>query len=277
MDATLESAFRHAPAREHTALFYRDQREQFAAAVPFIRTGIERGEQCFYLTGDDGPDTVRDALRGDGLDVDALAKAGALMIKAGRDVYLPNGRFDKDAMLPFWEAAAKEAIASGYTALRATGDLGWALSDVPGSEDVIAYERALEDHYRRLPVMVLCRYNSAMFPEEIVDEARKTHARVIVDGVLKESPLYVPPHGGLNWSSEAFAALVTPYADGELPESMAAQMAERIRNDASLRRLYEAELAIKRRLRASARHGTALSALPRRIRQALFGPGQPDA
>lgn len=277
MDTTLDTAFQQAPAREHTALFYRDQREQFAASVPFIRTGIERGEQCCYVTGDDSPDTVRDALRSDGLDVDALARSGAFVIKTARDVYLPTGRFDKDTMFAFFEGATKEAIASGHTALRATGDLGWALSDAPGSEDVMAYERALEDQYRRFPVTILCRYDSALFPKELLDEAHRTHARVIVNGVLKESPLYVPPRGGLNWSSEAFAALVTPHLDGELPESMTAQMAERIRKDPGLRRLYEAELATKRRLRASAQHGTTPATLLKSIRKAVFDTPETNA
>lgn len=277
MDTTLHAAFRQAPARDHTALFYQDQRELLAATVPFIRTGIERGEQCCYVTGDDGPDTVRDALRSDGLDLDALTASGALLVKSERDVYLPTGRFEKDAMLPFWEEAAKDAIASGHTALRVTGDVAWALSGAPGAEDLMAYERTLEDHYRRLPVMILCRYDGALFPKEIIDEAQRTHARVIVDGVLKESPLYVAPQGGLNWSSEAFAALVTPYADGELPESMTAQMAERIRKDTGLRRLYEAELATKRRLRASAQHDATPATLLGNIRKAIFGSREADA
>lgn len=277
MDVTLEIAFRQAPARDHVALFYRDQREQFAATVPFVRTGIERGEQCYYVTSDESPDTVRDALRSDGLDVDALTKSGGLLIRTGRDVYLPTGRFDKDAMFTFFGKATKEATASGHTALRATGDLGWALSDAPGSESLMAYERALEDQYRRLPVMLLCRYDGALFPQEIIDEAQRTHARVVVDGVLKDSPLYVPPHDGLNWSTEAFAALVTPYVDGELPVSMTAHMTERIRRDPGLRRLYEAELAVKHRLHASAAHYPTPPELPTNIRKAVFESRQADA
>ena len=269
MDTTLDTALRNAVSRDHVALFYRNQREQFAASVPFVRVGIERGEQCFYVTSDSSPDTVRDALRSDGLDVDALTKSGALQIRTDRDVYLRTGRFEKDLMLPFWAEAAKQATESGHTALRVTGDAGWALSDASGAEDLMAYERDLEDRYRQLPVNILCRYNRALFPQETLDDAHRVHARVIVDGVLKDSPLYVPPQGGLNWSTEAFAALVTPYIDGELPGSMTAEMARRIKADPELRRLYAAELAVKRTLGARKRRHTSPPDLLRNIRKAI--------
>ena len=264
MDTTLNTALRHAPVRDHIAVFYRDQREQFAATVPFIRTGIERGEQCIYVTSDNSPDMVRDALRSDGLDVAALQSSGTLQISTARDVYLRTGRFEKDSMLPLWLDAAQRAIESGHTGLRATGDLSWSLSAAPGAEELMAYERELEDSYRRLPANLLCQYNSALFPKTILDEACKTHARLILDGALVESPRYVPPSGGLNWSTEAFAALVTPYVDGDLPESTAAEVARRIKTDPELRRRYEDEMAVKHVLRSGHRH-----VAPSRLRQTI--------
>ncbi|MBN1916433.1 MAG: MEDS domain-containing protein [Verrucomicrobia bacterium] len=271
----MDNAFRQAAARDHVALFYRDQREEFSATVPFIRTGIERGEQCLYIAGEEGPDAARDALRTDGIDLDALERAGALLFRSQDEVYLPTGRFDKDRMMSLWTEAAKQAIDAGHTGLRATGDLTWSTEDPPGAKNVMAYERELENQFRRLPVMALCRYNRARFDQDILDEATRMHARVIADGVLKESSLYVPPRDGLNWSTEAFAALLTPYIDSELPESMTAHVAERIRKDASLRHLYEAELAVKRTLRAYSGRYTAPVELAGRIRAAVFG--QPHA
>jgi hypothetical protein len=269
MDTTLDTALQHAPVRDHIAVFYRDQREQFAATVPFIRTGIERGEQCLYVTSDDSPDAVRDALRTDGLDVAALQSSGTLRIFTARDVYLRTGRFEKDRVLALWADAARQAIESGHTGLRATGDVSWSLSAPPGAEDLMAYERALEDGYRRLPANILCQYNSALFPKTTLDEAGRAHARLIVDGALVESPLYVPPPGGLNWSTEAFAALVTPYTDGELPETTAAEVARRIKADPELRRRYEDEMAVKHALRSRARH-VAPPQLRRAITEAIL-------
>jgi hypothetical protein len=271
MDRTIDTALQHAPSRDHVALLYRDLRDQFAATVPFVHVGIERGERCLYLAGDEGLDTVRDALRSDGLDVGALSKSGALQIRTAKDVYLSRGRFDRNAMMPLWTDAAKQAVTAGFTALRATGDLSWALSGAPGTEDMLAYERDLERHYRQLPVVVLCRYGRSHFPQETLDEANRIHARVIVDGVLKDSSSYAPPQSGLDWSTEAFAALVTPYVDGELPETMTAEMARRIKADPALQRLYAGELAVKQVLAAHARRRTAPSELANGIRKAVFG------
>ena len=272
MDTTLDAAFQQAAERDHVALIYRTQREQFTAVVPFLRTGLERGEQFVYIANENRPDTVLDALRTDGLDVDALRKSGALHVVTDRDAYLRTGRFEPEGMIEFIENASKRAIEAGYTGLRATGEMSWALSDAPGVESLMVYERKLDQRYRDMAFTALCQYNANRFPADTVDQVSRAHPRLIVDGVLRESAGYVPSPTGLDWPTEAFAALLTPYIDGELPESTTAEVARRIEADAELRRRYESELAVKRTLGAQARRYTTPPGLVREIKEAIFGP-----
>ena len=34
---------------QHLCLIYHTQEEQFAAALPYLRAGLERGERCLYI------------------------------------------------------------------------------------------------------------------------------------------------------------------------------------------------------------------------------------
>ena len=48
---------------EHLCLIYDTQEEQFAAALPYLRTGLERGEKCLYIVDENTAAAVLDALR----------------------------------------------------------------------------------------------------------------------------------------------------------------------------------------------------------------------
>ena len=45
----LEAAIAGIGVHDHLCLIYRTQEEQFAAVVPFIRIGRERGERCVVV------------------------------------------------------------------------------------------------------------------------------------------------------------------------------------------------------------------------------------
>ena len=45
-------------ANDHFALVYESQEEQFAAAIPFIRQGLERGERCLYISYENSREEV---------------------------------------------------------------------------------------------------------------------------------------------------------------------------------------------------------------------------
>jgi hypothetical protein len=46
-------------------------------------------------------------------------------------------------MIALLESETEQALADGYAALRVTGEMGWALRGLPGSERLIEYEAKL--------------------------------------------------------------------------------------------------------------------------------------
>src|ERR1700693_1543105 len=114
--------------REHLCLIYDTLEEQFAAALPYLRIGLERGEKCLYIVDENTAAAVLDALRKGGADVDHYVRSGALTIMHKQDAYLKEGCFEPDWMIAFLTQATAEAGAARFSRLRTLlGEMTWAL------------------------------------------------------------------------------------------------------------------------------------------------------
>ncbi|MFB6130899.1 MAG: MEDS domain-containing protein [Salinigranum sp.] len=76
----LRDALAELDVHNHLALVYETQREQFDAAVPFIRMGLERNERCIYITDDNSAAEVIEAMRREGVTVDEALAEEALVV-----------------------------------------------------------------------------------------------------------------------------------------------------------------------------------------------------
>ena len=178
---------------DHLCLIYSTREEAFAVVVPFLRSGLERGERCVYIVDENTADEVLRALTDDGVDAAAAVASGALIVITKRESYLKNGYFDPDRMIRFLEESAREAKSLGYAALRVTGEMTWALGPEPGVEKVLEYEAKLNDVIGRGDLEVLCQYNRVRFGPVVIKEVIHTHPFVISRGVVARNPFFIPP------------------------------------------------------------------------------------
>lgn len=84
-------------AHDHLCLIYKTREEQFAAVVPYMRIGLERGEKCVYIVDDNTASTVTDTMHSGGIDIDSMIKSGALVILNKQEAYLKQGYFEPDS------------------------------------------------------------------------------------------------------------------------------------------------------------------------------------
>ncbi|MFC4439102.1 MULTISPECIES: MEDS domain-containing protein [Natrialbaceae] len=182
----------HEHANDHFALIYESQEEQFAAVMPFIRQGLERGERCLYIADDRSRETVLEAMREYGIDADAALESGALMVQTKQDTYLRNGSFDPDDMIAFLADAVDDAIEE-YEGLRVTGEMSWVFGDDLEIEDLLEYEGKLDTLFPDVNGIALCQYNRERFAPEIIRDVVRTHPHIIHDTVVSHNFYYTPP------------------------------------------------------------------------------------
>ncbi len=180
-------------AHDHIALIYETREEQLAAVVPFLRSGLERGEKCFYIVDENTPEIITAALEEDGVDTNAAFASGALTIVDPEKAYLKNGDFDPERMVAYLKEKIEAAEAEGFTAFRVTGESTWALRPPKHLDSLIEYECCLNEFFPHQNIVAICQYNRRRFRPEMLLHVIHTHPFVVCGDLICENPPYVPP------------------------------------------------------------------------------------
>jgi signal transduction histidine kinase len=179
---------------EHRCLIYDTQEQQLAAALPYLRAGLERRERCLYMTDENTAATILDALRKGGTDVDRSLQMGALIVTDKQETYLSQGRFDPDWMIGFLTQATAEATAAKFSGLRTIlGEMTWVLGTGISTDTLIEYESKLNRFVREHDARVVCQYNRNRFSPELILGVIRTHPILVYGGIICNNPYYVPP------------------------------------------------------------------------------------
>lgn len=178
---------------DHLCLIYESPEEQFAAVVPFVRGGLERGEKCVYVADDNTSTEVLEQMKKGGVDVARALESGALSVITKKEAYLKQGYFDPDWMIQFLKEATDDAKAEGYSGLRVTGEMTWMLGGDPGSERLIEYEAKLNYFFPENDALAICQYNIGRFSPQIIMDVIRTHPMVIYRGQVCRNLYYISP------------------------------------------------------------------------------------
>jgi signal transduction histidine kinase len=180
---------------QHLCLIYATQEEQFSAAIPFLKIGLERGEKCIYVADAKTTAALMNAMRADGINVDAAIRQGSFTIKNG---YPLPGKFVPDGMVAFLAESVQSARSEGYSALRVIGEMTWVTGIEPRPERLIEFEAKVNHLFRDQAALAICQYDRKVFSPEVLLEVLRTHPRVAYDAFVCENPYYVPPDEYLN-------------------------------------------------------------------------------
>ncbi|MFJ4716234.1 MEDS domain-containing protein [Streptomyces sp. NPDC088785] len=170
---------------DHLCLAFADDAEQRRVMTTYLLTGLERGERVLYFADQTAPDQVFDWLREAGTDPTAALDSGQLMVTTADESYLADGPFDADAMVAALHQEVTESLAAGYTGLRVSGEMSWALRDVPGAERMGEYERKVNDVFAGHAASAICQYDARRFDAATLHAFDQRHP-----GTVAQQPLH---------------------------------------------------------------------------------------
>ena len=178
---------------DHLGCLYETEEEHRAVVVPFLRHGLERGEKVVYIVDTHTAEVILDYLRDDGLDVRSYQARGQLAILGREDTYLRAGVFDPAGMIATLRSETERALAEGYTALRVTGEMTWALRGLPGSERLMEYETRLNAYFSGTRCLAMCQYDRRRFDPAVLLDVLRSHPYVAIGAEICDNPYYLPP------------------------------------------------------------------------------------
>lgn len=180
-------------AGDHVCAFYRGPEGRDEILLPFLREGLIAGDKCLAVLDEADPDEV---LRRLAADVEVTVPPGSDQIEVltSSESYLRGGAFSLPEMLAFWSVRVGSSLGpQGYSFARSLGEMTWALRDLPGVEDLVAYEAELNDFLPRYPQVILCLYDLDRFDGGMVVDLLRTHPKIVMCGTVIDNPYYTEP------------------------------------------------------------------------------------
>ena len=179
----------HGDAFRHSALFYETDDAFLWGTLAFLRDGIEAGEPALVVVDPRKIELLRAELNGEADHVSFLD-----MEEVGRN---------PARIIPLWREFADEAARSGVGA-RGVGEPIWTTRSAAELAECQRHESLLNFAFDDGDAWsLLCPYDSSALPDDVLDEARRSHP-VLSDG-----------HG--EHASATYDSAATPF-DGSLPE-----------------------------------------------------------
>lgn len=169
-------------SQHHLCTYFRNEDDQWALFKPHLLEHLRPNARTVYVYhGAAG--WLEQRLKAENLDPQALRAQGILRLIPATAAYLQDDYFDTQRMLDFWAEIISANQRIGAERLLLTGEMGWALTDYPGTEQLISYEAALEEMLVDYPwVTVVCQYDLNAFPATSVFDSLCVHPGVQLAG-----------------------------------------------------------------------------------------------
>jgi PAS domain S-box-containing protein len=177
---------------DHLCILYETDDEHKALITPYLRYGLENNEKVFYIVDARSAETVLNYLRDEDINVDSYLESGQLMMLTVNESYMKGGIFNPDGMIRMLTDETNKALEEGFSALRVTGEMSWALKGLPGSDRLIEYETKLNEFFPNNKALAICQYDCRVFEPQILLEILTTHPIAVLGTEIYENFYYIP-------------------------------------------------------------------------------------
>jgi hypothetical protein len=129
-----------------------------------------------------------------GINVREMMDTGRLEVPPWTDIYVRDHQFDQDSMLASVEKLLQSGAAAGYELTRLVGHhMDWVFREKPATNNLVEYEARLNHVLSKYNDPVICTYDLSKFGASVAMDIMRTHPLVIIGGLLRENPFFVPP------------------------------------------------------------------------------------
>jgi hypothetical protein len=181
-------------AHRHICAFFNGLDEEHRVLGSFYKDGFDRGEKATHIVAAENREEYLKRLAEAGTDVQRMMETGQLEVLPWTDMYVRDHRFDQDAMLASVEKIIQSGAGAGYARTKLVGHhMDWLFLDQPAVKNLVEYEARLNGLLSKYDDPVVCNYDSSKFGASVALDIMRTHPLVIIRGLLRENPFFVPP------------------------------------------------------------------------------------
>ncbi len=157
-----------------------------------MKDGFDCGDKSIHVVNPDQRDDHLHRLAAAGIDTAAAEQRGQFELRRNTDTYLRDGGFDQDRMLPVFEQLASGHAKHGFPLSRIVCRMDWAAESRVFVDNVIEFESRVNEVWRHHDDAVICTYYLGHFSGDAIVDILRTHPIVIIGGILRRNPFFVP-------------------------------------------------------------------------------------
>jgi len=178
----------------HVCAFFNTIDEEHTVLRSFFKDGFDRGEKAIHIVESENREEYLKRFAEAGINVQEVMETGRLEVLPWTDMYVRSHRFDQDAMLATVESLIQSGAAAGYARTRLVGHhMDWLFLDKPAVNNLLEYEARLNGVLSKYDDPVICNYDLSKVGASVAIDIMRTHPLVIIGGLLRENPFFVPP------------------------------------------------------------------------------------
>ncbi|MCJ7587876.1 MAG: MEDS domain-containing protein [Candidatus Aminicenantes bacterium] len=181
------------PPGIHMCYIYNDEAQRKNVISKFLESGLLSGEKTSYFMDVITIDEMNEYFSTLGLDRLLREHEGRFSVATTKDTYYPSDTFVPDEMLDRLGVFYTRSIQEGYTGARMSGEMSWAVRNIPGCSRLIEYEARVNDVLLTYPVNTICQYNARLFDGALLFDVLSVHPMMIVHGQIVKNPYYIKP------------------------------------------------------------------------------------
>jgi hypothetical protein len=180
--------------QNHVCAFFNTLDEEHRVLGSFFKDGFDYGEKAIHIVESGNREEYLKGLAEAGINVQEVMETGRLEVLPWTDMYVRNHQFDQDAMLATVEDLIQSGAAAGYPRTRLVGHhMDWLFRDKPAVNNLLEYEARLNGVLSKYDDPVICNYDLSIVGASVAMDIMRTHPLVIIGGLLRENPFFVPP------------------------------------------------------------------------------------
>jgi MEDS: MEthanogen/methylotroph, DcmR Sensory domain/STAS domain len=169
----------------HLCALYDGETELARTAAAFVGSGLAAGDRVLYVASDRPAAQVRISLEAHQIPAGPAAVSGQLVVQDFADAYGEPGQLDLGRMAADFRAAARQARADGFGALRVAAEMGDFAESIGSVERLLEWERLCTPMQHEEGITSVCQYDQSRFSDSHAVEIVSEHAGIAPKTVLE--------------------------------------------------------------------------------------------
>jgi hypothetical protein len=186
------------PESCHVCLIYDNDEQRKQIVAEYLAAGIKSKEIVRYFRDKTKSDEIYTWLSEFGINYQDAEAHGSFKIAEAVKNYCPGGYFEPEEVITSMVQRYQIAKEAGYSGSRASGEMSWALTVIPGSDRFLEYEALLNTITESFPHTGMCQYDARLFDGVTLLKVLQVHPFIMAKGQVVHNPYYIKPENILS-------------------------------------------------------------------------------